>query len=114
MRSPSRPATASPLLVASVDGVGTKLHLAIDWGRPEGAGRDLVNHWHQRHRRPRGDPVAFLDYVAGRPASKPRSSSRSCAGMAEACRAAGVALIGGETAQMPGTYRDGRYDLAGT
>jgi phosphoribosylformylglycinamidine cyclo-ligase len=101
-----------PLLVASVDGVGTKLHLAIDWGRPEGAGRDLVNHCINDIGVLAATPVAFLDYVAA-DRLDPAIVRALVRGMAEACRAAGVAIIGGETAQMPGTYRDGRYDLAG-
>jgi phosphoribosylformylglycinamidine cyclo-ligase len=101
-----------PLLVASVDGVGTKLHLAIEWGRPGGAGRDLVNHCIDDIGVLGATPVAFLDYVAaGR--LEAGTVRALVAGMAEACRDAGVAIVGGETAQMPGTYRDGRYDLAG-
>jgi phosphoribosylformylglycinamidine cyclo-ligase len=106
------PGYQEPLLVASVDGVGTKLHLAIEWGRPEGAGRDLVNHCIDDIGVLAATPVAFLDYVAADRLEAPIVRAL-VAGMAEACRAAGVAIVGGETAQMPGTYRDGRYDLAG-
>jgi phosphoribosylformylglycinamidine cyclo-ligase len=102
-----------PLIVASVDGVGTKLHLAIEWDRPEGAGRDLVDHGINDIGVLAATPVAFLDYVAA-DRLDPSIVRALVRGMAAACRSAGVALIGGETAQMPGTYRDGRYDLAGT
>lgn len=102
-----------PLLVASVDGVGTKLHLAIGWGRPEVAGRDLVNHGINDVGVMAGRPFAFLDYVAGGELDE-ETVLALVGGMAEACEAAGVALIGGETAFMPDTYRAGAYDLAGT
>jgi phosphoribosylformylglycinamidine cyclo-ligase len=102
-----------PALVASVDGVGTKLHLAIEWGRPEVAGRDLVNHGINDVGVLAARPLAFLDYIASGDLA-PGIVLALVAGMAEACRAAGVALIGGETAQMPDTYRSGTYDLAGT
>ena len=102
-----------PVLVSSVDGVGTKLHLAIEWGRPQVAGADVVNHGINDTAVLNARPLAFLDYIA--------SSELEAAvvlalveGMAEACRDAGVALIGGETAQMPDTYRAGAYDVAGT
>src|SRR4029079_4227582 len=107
------PGYREPLLVASVDGVGTKLHLAIEWDRPEGAGRDLVNHGINDIGVLAATPVAFLDYVAA-DRLDPSIVQALVRGMAEACRSAGVALIGGETAQMPGTYRDGRYDSAWT
>jgi phosphoribosylformylglycinamidine cyclo-ligase len=102
-----------PVLVASVDGVGTKLHLAIEWGRPEAAGRDLVNHGINDVAVMAARPFAFLDYIAGDRLADDVVLAL-VAGMAEACRASGVALIGGETALMPDTYRDGAYDLAGT
>lgn len=102
-----------PLLVSSVDGVGTKLHLAIEWGRPEVAGRDVVNHGVNDIGVLAARPLAFLDYIAGGDL-RAETVRALVEGMAEACRAAGVALIGGETAQMPDTYRLGAYDLAGT
>lgn len=104
---------ADPVIVASVDGVGTKLHLAIDWGRPEQAGRDLVNHGVNDIAVLAARPVAFLDYIASSDLGA-ETVRALVEGMAEACRSAGVALIGGETAQMPDTYRAGVYDLAGT
>jgi phosphoribosylformylglycinamidine cyclo-ligase len=102
-----------PVLVSSVDGVGTKLHLAIEWGRPEVAGADVVNHGINDTAVLNARPLAFLDYIA----SSELEAATVLAlveGMAAACRAAGVALIGGETAQMPDTYRAGAYDVAGT
>lgn len=102
-----------PVLVSSVDGVGTKLHLAIEWGRPEVAGADVVNHGINDTAVLNAKPLAFLDYIA----SSELEATTVLAlveGMAAACRDAGVALIGGETAQMPDTYRAGAYDVAGT
>jgi phosphoribosylformylglycinamidine cyclo-ligase len=102
-----------PVLVSSVDGVGTKLHLAIEWGRPEVAGQDVVNHGIDDVAVQNAEPIAFLDYIASSELDEATVGSL-VAGMASACRAAGVALIGGETAQMPDTYRNGAYDVAGT
>jgi phosphoribosylformylglycinamidine cyclo-ligase len=102
-----------PVLVASVDGVGTKLHLAIEWGRPEVAGQDVVNHGIDDIAVLGARPVAFLDYIASGELA-PATVRAIVEGMAAACRAAGVAIVGGETAQMPDTYRSGAYDLAGT
>jgi phosphoribosylformylglycinamidine cyclo-ligase len=102
-----------PVLVSSVDGVGTKLHLAIEWGRPEVAGSDLVNHGIDDVAVLGARPFAFLDYIASGDLAE-RTVVRIVEGMAAACRVADVALIGGETAQMPDTYLPGAYDLAGT
>jgi phosphoribosylformylglycinamidine cyclo-ligase len=102
-----------PVLVSSVDGVGTKLHLAIEWGRPEVAGRDVVNHGINDTAVLNARPLAFLDYIASS-RLEAETVLALVEGMAEACRDAGVALIGGETAQMPDTYRAGAYDVAGT
>ena len=102
-----------PVLVSSVDGVGTKLHLALEWGRPEVAGRDVVNHGINDIGVLNARPLAFLDYIASS-ALEADTVLALVEGMAAACRAAGVALIGGETAQMPDTYRAGAYDVAGT
>ena len=102
-----------PVLVSSVDGVGTKLHLAIEWGRPEVAGRDVVNHGINDTAVLNARPLAFLDYIASS-ALEADTVLALVEGMAAACRDAGVALIGGETAQMPDTYRAGAYDVAGT
>ena len=102
-----------PVLVSSVDGVGTKLHLAIEWGRPEIAGMDVVNHGIDDVAVLNARPIAFLDYVATGELDD-RIMAALVTGMADACRAAGVALIGGETAQMPDTYQAGAWDIAGT
>jgi phosphoribosylformylglycinamidine cyclo-ligase len=107
------PGYQEPVLVSSVDGVGTKLHLAIEWGRPGVAGRDVVNHGINDTAVLNARPLAFLDYIA----SSQLEATTVLAlveGMAAACRDAGVALIGGETAQMPDTYQAGAYDVAGT
>jgi phosphoribosylformylglycinamidine cyclo-ligase len=102
-----------PVLVSSVDGVGTKLHLAIEWGRPEVAGGDLVRHGIDDVAVMAARPFAFLDYVAS--GDVPDYTILALvSGMADACREAGVALIGGETARMPDTYLPGVADLAGT
>jgi phosphoribosylformylglycinamidine cyclo-ligase len=102
-----------PVLVASVDGVGTKLHLAIEWGRPEVAGRDVVHHGIDDVAVLNARPLAFLDYIASGDLGA-ATVAALVTGMADACRAWGIALIGGETAQMPDTYRPGAYDLGGT
>lgn len=102
-----------PVLVSSVDGVGTKLHLAIEWDRPSAAGRDVVNHGINDVAVLNARPLAFLDYIASSKL-EPSTVLALVEGMADACRAAGVALIGGETAQMPDTYIEGAYDVAGT
>ncbi len=98
--------------MASVDGVGTKLHLAIEWGEPAMAGRDLVNHCLNDVAVENARPIAFLDYVASGDLEVSVVEAL-VTGMAAACREAGVALLGGETAQMPDTYRAGAYDAVG-
>ena len=103
---------AQPAIVASIDGVGTKLHLAIESGRAADAGRDLVNHCLNDVAVQNARPIAFLDYVAA-DRLDPTVLTSLVEGMAAACRAAGVAIIGGETALMPDTYAPGRYDAVG-
>lgn len=101
-----------PALVASIDGVGTKLHLAIEMDRPADAGRDLVNHCLNDVAVQNARPIAFLDYVAA-DRLDPVVLTSLVQGMASACRAAGVSIVGGETALMPDTYAPGRYDAVG-
>lgn len=101
-----------PVLVASVDGVGTKLKIAFAMNRHETVGTDLVNHCVNDIAVLGARPLFFLDYI-GAERLEPRVFEQILAGFSKACRAAGCALIGGETAQMPGMYRRGEYDLAG-
>ena len=102
-----------PVLVASTDGVGTKLRVARDAGRHEAPGYDLVSHCINDILVQGAEPLFFMDYLAmGRlDAAVAEGVVR---GIASACREFGVALLGGETAEMPGFYADGDYDVAGT
>jgi phosphoribosylformylglycinamidine cyclo-ligase len=101
-----------PVLVASTDGVGTKVLLAGAAGRHADLGVDLVNHCVNDVLTAGADPLFFLDYVATG-VLEPRVVADLVAGMAQACREAGCALLGGETAEMPGLYPPSTYDLAG-
>jgi phosphoribosylformylglycinamidine cyclo-ligase len=107
---PGRP--DGPVLVASADGVGTKLRVAFLAGRHGTVGEDLVNHCVNDVLVQGAAPLFFLDYIAtGR--LSPDVVVSVVEGLARACRANGCALLGGETAEMPGFYADGEYDLAG-
>jgi phosphoribosylformylglycinamidine cyclo-ligase len=101
-----------PVLVASVDGVGTKLKIAFAMDRHDTVGADLVNHCINDIAVLGARPLFFLDYI-GAERLEPPVFDQILAGFTKACRAAKCALIGGETAQMPGMYRKGEYDLAG-
>jgi phosphoribosylformylglycinamidine cyclo-ligase len=101
-----------PVLVASVDGVGTKLKIAFAADKHETVGADLVNHCVNDIAVLGARPLFFLDYI-GAEKLEPQVFSELLHGFSKACRTAGCALIGGETAQMPGMYRRGEYDLAG-
>ena len=101
-----------PVLVASADGVGTKLRVAFLSGRHDTIGADLVNHCVNDILVQGAEPLFFLDYLAtGRLA--PEIAEAVVSGMAHACRENDCALLGGETAEMPGFYKNGEYDVAG-
>jgi phosphoribosylformylglycinamidine cyclo-ligase len=101
-----------PILVSSVDGVGTKLKIAFEMGLHSTVGGDLVNHCVNDIAVQGAAPLFFMDYLAtGK--LEPSIAEKVVEGIADACKHNGCALIGGETAEMPGFYPDGEYDLAG-
>jgi phosphoribosylformylglycinamidine cyclo-ligase len=101
-----------PVLVTSIDSVGTKVKIAFAINKHDTIGADLVNHCVNDIAVLGARPLFFLDYI-GCGKLEPRVFNELLRGLSRACRAAGCALIGGETAQMPGIYREGEYDLAG-
>jgi phosphoribosylformylglycinamidine cyclo-ligase len=103
----------SPTLVASADGVGTKTRVAAQYGRYDTVGHDIVNHCIDDILVQGARPLFFLDYVASAKLV-PEMIADIVSGCAAACSAAGCALLGGETAEMPGVYAEGEFDLVGT
>jgi phosphoribosylformylglycinamidine cyclo-ligase len=103
----------SPVLVASTDSVGTKTRVAARLGRWDTIGHDLVNHCVNDVLVQGARPLFFLDYVASAHID-PEHIARVVGGVAAACREAGCALLGGETAELPGVYQPGEIDLVGT
>ena len=107
------PGMRKPTLVMSTDGVGTKVLVALEAGRFDTIGEDLVNHSVNDILVHGATPIAFMDYLAGT-ALAVEQIAEIVEGIARGCRGHNMALAGGETAQMPGLYRPGTYDLAGT
>ena len=101
-----------PVLVSSIDSVGTKLKIAFAMDKHDTVGADMVNHCVNDIAVVGARPLFFLDYI-GCEKLEPRVFDQLLRGFSRACRLAGCALIGGETAQLPGMYRQGEYDLAG-
>ncbi|MEM7125897.1 MAG: phosphoribosylformylglycinamidine cyclo-ligase [Chloroflexota bacterium] len=102
-----------PVLVASTDGVGTKVELAARLGQYRSLGHDIVNHCANDILVQNATPLFFLDYMASSKL-EPENAAEIVSGIAEACRLIGCALLGGELAEMPGVYVEGALDLVGT
>jgi phosphoribosylformylglycinamidine cyclo-ligase/phosphoribosylamine--glycine ligase/phosphoribosylformylglycinamidine cyclo-ligase len=102
-----------PVLVASTDGVGTKVKLAASVGRYRGIGHDIVNHCINDILVQGAKPLFFMDYFATAKLN-PEQTAEVVTGIAEACKESGMALLGGETAEMPGVYQPNEFDVAGT
>ena len=113
MYQPDLSGMEEPVLVSSVDGVGTKLKLAFMTGKHDTIGIDLVSHCVNDILVQGARPLFFLDYVAAQ-RLEPTVVERIVQGMAAACRDCGCALLGGEMAEMPGVYAEGEVDVAGT
>ena len=111
--SASFPAMRDPVLVASIDGVGTKIKVAVLMNRHDTLGEDLVNHCVNDIAVLGAEPLFFLDYMASE-RLEPHRFHELVTGMTRGCKKAGCALIGGETAQMPGIYHGNDYYLVGT
>ena len=103
----------NPVLVQSIDGVGTKLIVAKMMNKYESVGKDIVGHSCGDIVAMGARPITFLDYVANEKL-EPKIMEMIVRGMSKACKDAGVAIIGGETAEMPGIYARGEHDIAGT
>lgn len=110
---PDLSAYQQPVLVSSVDGVGTKLKIAFQTGCHDTIGEDLVNHCVNDIMTGGANPLFFLDYI-GTGILEPQVITDIVAGLARGCKNASCALIGGETAEMPGFYPAGEYDISGT
>ncbi|UCD03255.1 MAG: phosphoribosylformylglycinamidine cyclo-ligase [Candidatus Aenigmatarchaeota archaeon] len=102
----------NPVLVSSIDGVGTKLMIASMMNKWDTIGKDIVGHCANDILSVGGEPLFFLDYIASA-SMKPEIIEQIVKGMSHACRENGIPLVAGETAEMPGVYREGEHDIVG-